>query len=78
MNELIWFSIPGAILLLAIGIIMPNELFYVKTEYIAIIIVSAPIIGFIVHQLWRTIFEIVWGFHTKKRLVIFKIMTLFT
>ena len=56
MEELIWFSIPGAVLVVAIGIvwypIFGNEL------GAPVLGVLAPVMGFIVHQLWRLIFEL--------------------
>lgn len=72
MNQLIWFSIPGAILILALGIVIPID--NLTEKNVVLIVVGIPIVGFIIHQLWRTIFELFWGYHFKGRLIIIELM----
>lgn len=66
MNDLIWFSVPGAILLVAISISVPAILPSDGTVLIGL----APIVGFIVHQSLRVIFESLGGWHFKAREVV--------
>jgi hypothetical protein len=55
MSELIWFSIPGALILLALGDLQPNPLEAVDAT---LVIASAPVIGFLIHQFFRMLFEL--------------------
>jgi hypothetical protein len=65
MNKLIWFSIPGAIIILPLILMVPN----IGKDWI-IGLIGIPILGFIIHQLWRTIFELLGGFKSEKREII--------
>ena len=69
MNDLIWYSIPGAI------VIMPfiqthSDSISSEKWLIGIIIVGIPVVGFIIHQMWRTIYESFGGFKSNRRKVI--------
>lgn len=66
MNELIWFSIPGAVGLCALHLAFPNSDWNNKV----LVIASAPVLGFTVHQLYRTIFEARRGWETDRRPVL--------
>ncbi len=66
MNELIWFSIPGAISLLALHLAFPDRVANVNVLAIA----SAPVLGFILHQFYRTLFEFGRGWETNNRPVV--------
>lgn len=72
MKDLIWFSIPGAILILPIIFLFNGDL-QSEDSFIGIILVSVPVCGFILHQAWRLIFEAFGGFSSKKRKVIHEI-----
>ena len=66
MNDLIWFSIPGAVALYALHLAFPG----CHWDNEVLVVASAPVLGFVVHQLFRTIFE-VWGcWQTERRPVI--------
>lgn len=67
MNELIWFSIPGAIVLGALGIAIPPDFYDLSTDTIPAFIVAIPVLGFIIHQLWRTIFEFLLGGYASEK-----------
>jgi len=68
MEELIWFSMPGAVLAAAIVTLWPTT---VDTEPKAIMwVVLVPAIGFIVHQFYRLIFEMTGGYARKSRTVL--------
>lgn len=72
MEQLIWFSMPGAVLAAAIVTVWPKTL---DTEPKAIAwVVLVPAIGFIVHQLYRLLFESTGGYARKARAVIQHIM----
>lgn len=66
MNELIWFSIPGAVGLWALHLAFPQEEWNNKL----LVIASAPVLGFILHQLYRTLFESKRGWETNARPVV--------
>ena len=69
MNELIWFSIPGALVVYAARLSIPE----VHTAPDALIIASAPVVGFLFHQLYRAIFESCGGWESNSRRVLFEI-----
>ena len=69
MNQLIWFSIPGAIVMFPLVPIMPDK-FLDKEWIIGLIIIGIPVLGFIIHQLWRTIYEACGGYRSMRRRVI--------
>jgi hypothetical protein len=66
MNELIWFSIPGAVGLWALHLVFPHEDWNNKV----VVIASAPVLGFILHQLYRVIFESTRGWEKDARPVL--------
>ncbi len=66
MNELIWFSIPGAILLVALYHVLPG----MENVNSLLTVTGAPVIGYIVHQTYRTLFEIQGGWESSKREVL--------
>ncbi|MBX3374914.1 MAG: hypothetical protein KF817_13870 [Phycisphaeraceae bacterium] len=66
MSELIWFSIPGAIGILALHLAFPD----VSRSSDLLAVASAPVVGFILHQLYRTFFECNRGWETDARPVI--------
>ena len=66
MNELIWFSIPGAVLLYAARILFPS----LRASPDALVIAAAPVIGFLFHQLYRTLFELCGGWESPRRAVL--------
>jgi len=69
MNELIWFSVPGAIVLVALslsgGDVLPKD----GTALVGL----APVVGFTIHQLFRVVFEAAGGWHWKHRSVVTEI-----
>ena len=68
MQELIWFSMPGAMIILAVIGIFPST---INSEGSApILVISVPIIGFIAHQFYRLVFESFGGFALKSRAVL--------
>lgn len=72
MEDLIWFSMPGAVLAVAIVVMCPA---IVDTEAKAIILaVLMPGIGFSVDQIFRLIFEWTGGYARKSRTVLLHIM----
>jgi hypothetical protein len=74
MEELIWFSIPGALLATAIMTVWPET---IDTEPKAIVwVILVPAIGFVVHQLYRLIFEASGGYARKSRSVLQHIINL--
>lgn len=73
MEELIWFSVPGAVLAGAIVTVWPAT---ADTEPKAVVwVVIAPIIGFIIHQFFRLLFESSGGFAHRSRTVLHLIST---
>ena len=66
MNELIWFSVPGAVGLYALHLAFPGN----SSNGGLLVIASAPILGFILHQLYRTVFEACHGWETIRRPVL--------
>src|SRR5271168_5411838 len=73
MSELIWFSIPGAIFM-AVGAFIgfPAHLVPATLDdgYITLAVAVTLPIGFAIHQLFRTLFELVGGWSNRCRLVI--------
>jgi hypothetical protein len=70
MNELIWFSIPGAIFLILLSVLgclscVPDSL----------IIGLAPVIGFFIHQIYRCFFELCGGWSRPSRSIIKRLKT---
>lgn len=66
MNDLIWFSIPGAIALYALYFLFPT----LGTAPAAVLVGAAPVLGFIIHQAYRMIFEWFEGWESPRRPVI--------
>lgn len=76
MDQLIWFSIPGAVFLFAVASIFPTSF---NTEpKIIILVASVPVVGFIIHQTFRLIFELTGGFARKSRKVLAYLSTRFS
>lgn len=75
MNQLIWFSIPGSILIGAMLIIFSpcfstsGDFLYKELSSI-ILVLAVPITGFVAHQLFRLVFELSGGFSRKSRTVL--------
>jgi len=68
MEELIWFSMPGAVLALAIAVVWPES---VNAEAKAIIwVIFVPMMGFSLHQLFRLVFEWTGGYARGSRAVL--------
>jgi hypothetical protein len=65
MEQLIWFSIPGAILGVPIALIYPQ--IFSSTAYSIVAVALFPVIGFILHQFFRLCFEKTGGFARKSR-----------
>lgn len=76
MEQLIWFSIPGAVIAVTLAAIWPLNID--TGPKVAMWIVVTPVVGFIIHQLFRLIFEgavvfagkFPWGFDGKWRPVL--------
>jgi hypothetical protein len=66
MNTLIWFSIPGAVAVYSLYMSIPQF----KALPSSLVIASAPVIGFLIHQLYRTVFEWIGGWENIKRPVL--------
>lgn len=74
MEELIWFSIPGAVLAISVVLVWPTV---IETPTNAILLATlVPVIGFIIHEFYRLIFELSGGFARKSRLVLHGIILL--
>jgi hypothetical protein len=67
MEELIWFSIPGAVLAAAIIAVWPSS---VTSANSIIWVVLVPLIGFVAHQTFRLIFELTGGFARRSRITL--------
>jgi hypothetical protein len=74
MEQLIWYSIPGALVMFGIGLVIPE---LSKDSFVALAIGGTPVAGFIIHQSWRAIFETVWGYDNRNRRVIREIVKRF-
>ncbi|MBI4559626.1 MAG: hypothetical protein HY706_18720 [Candidatus Hydrogenedentes bacterium] len=77
MNDLIWFSVPGAFLVAAS--LIAKWPFAINCNSVGDSILTAvaiPLVGFVCHQLFRVLFEWRFGFEWPKRKVISKIWTL--
>jgi hypothetical protein len=78
LQELIWFSIPGFTIVAAIVAVWPawaimqidSSSAVVSAPKVALLIVLVPVVGFIVHQIFRLIFEKKGGFARKSRKVL--------
>jgi hypothetical protein len=68
LQELIWFSIPGFVMAAAIIAVWSSMIDSEPKTVLWIILV--PVIGFIIHQLYRLIFEATGGFARKSRKVL--------
>jgi len=66
MSELIWYSIPGAIVIFALYLVSPS----ICSSQAVVIIASTPVLGYVVHQLYRTIFELFRGWESSRRPVL--------
>jgi hypothetical protein len=66
LNDLIWFAVPGAILLAAFRVAAPGLLPLSDLLTAA----AVPILGFVLHQIYRTLFESLGGWHSHRRKVI--------
>ncbi len=65
MENLIWFSAPGAVLAIAIICTNPG---LVKTDVSGFLAaVAVPVLGFGIHQFYRLLFEMTGGFARKSR-----------
>jgi hypothetical protein len=71
MEQLVWYSIPGALFMFTLSLFYPE---LKEDSLVAVAIGGTPIIGFIIHQAWRTLFELFGGFHHKRRMIILEIM----
>ena len=68
MEELIWFSIPGAVFTIALVTIFPS---LIESDAKSVVLaLSVPVTGFIIHELFRLLFELTGGFARKSRKVI--------
>ena len=63
MEQLIWFSMPGAFVVIALAFVCPDVVG--TTEKAALLIVLIPVIGFFVHQAFRLLFELSDGFKIR-------------
>jgi hypothetical protein len=78
LQELIWFSIPGFTIVAAIVAVWPSLTIMqtspstdvISTPKVALLVVLVPVVGFIVHQIFRLIFEKWGGFARKSRKVL--------
>jgi hypothetical protein len=74
MQQLMWFSIPGGLLVTAAWLWRPSLVGEDPNEVLlAAIVVGA---GFIANQVWRSIFERFFGYHDKKRAAFVRIQEL--
>lgn len=65
MEQLLWYSIPGAVLGLPIACIRPE--IFSSSSHSIIAVVLLPVIGFIFHQFFCLCFERTGGFARKSR-----------
>jgi hypothetical protein len=66
MEQLIWFSVPGAIALYAIYLLVPT----VGAAPPTLLVGTAPMLGFVIHQTYRTLFEVCRGWESQRRPVL--------
>jgi len=67
MKQLIWFSVPGAFLVFAFVVTYPGS---VGPHAVAALIAGTPVIGFLLHQGFRVVFELCKGFESQHRSVL--------
>jgi hypothetical protein len=73
MNELIWYSFPGGLVTLTIGLLYPDAVSDdegLSEAKVAVLIGLTPLVGFLFHQLFRLGFELSDGFARKSRTVL--------
>ena len=70
MEKLIWFSIPGALVVFAFVVTYPQA---ISAHGVAALIAGTPVIGFLAHQGFRVLFELYRGFECRHRSVISQI-----
>ena len=75
MESLIWFSIPGAVLVFAI--VSTNQAWFQSDGSKVLAAVAVPAVGFCVHQLYRLLFELNGGFESKSRIALTRIQSEF-
>ena len=69
MESLVWYSIPGVIVVATISLIALSELKLMTSPFFAVSLAFLiPTCGFVVHQLMRVLFEGTGGFARKSRL----------
>lgn len=74
MQQLIWYSIPGGITIVAFLLVQNST---ITNATVAGAIVGSPLIGFILHQFSRVIFETFYGYESKRRKIIKTIVQIF-
>ena len=71
MDRLIWFSMPGAVLVPAIVACVPELSNFKITEGEAVLLaITIPFVGFVLHQVYRMLFEATGSFARGSRPVI--------
>jgi len=66
-TEIIWYTLPGGLYVLALAVSMPS----LAARYTTLLIASAPVVGFSFHQVTRFLFEeSPYGYHGKKRPIV--------
>ena len=67
MEQLIFFSIPGALMIGSVVVGWPQPNYYDKTYFWVAIIAITPMFGYIIHQIYRIGFERTGGFARESR-----------
>jgi hypothetical protein len=70
MNELIFVSIPGFIVVLSIIGIWPEIITSTSDQKFVVLALMTPLLGYILHQVYRLFFEITGGYSRKSRAVV--------
>jgi len=70
MNELIFFSVPGFIVALSVIGIYPDIITSTSSQKIVALALITPLLGYILHQVFRLFFENTGGYSRKSRAVV--------
>lgn len=71
MEQLIWYTIPGGI---ALAAFILTHLAQISTSQVVAAVAASPIVGFVLHQAARTIFEFFYGYDSERRRVVALLM----
>lgn len=70
MNELIFFSVPGFVVILSVIGIYPDIITSTSSQKLVALALTTPLFGYVLHQVYRLFFEITGGYSRKSRAVV--------